>query len=80
MAFTLREIADMVGGEVIGDDQSMITGISSLHEGTKGDLSFFSDHRYRNAVKRTKASALLVSKAIEFFEGSQVVVPNPALA
>ena len=70
----------MVGGEVIGDDQSMITGINSLYEGSKGDISFFADPRYKDAVKRTKASALLVSKAIDFFQGSQVVVPNPALA
>jgi UDP-3-O-[3-hydroxymyristoyl] glucosamine N-acyltransferase len=80
LAFTLKEIADMVGGEVIGDDQSMITGISSLHEGSKGEISFFADHRYKDAVKKTMATALLVSKAIDFFEGSQIVVPNPALA
>jgi UDP-3-O-[3-hydroxymyristoyl] glucosamine N-acyltransferase len=80
LAITLREIADMVGGEVIGDDQGMITGINSLHEGSSGDLSFFTDRRYRDEVKRTKASALLVSKAIDFFQGPQVVVPNPTLA
>jgi len=70
----------MVGGDVIGDDQGMITGINSLNEGSKGDISFFADHRYREVVKRTKASALLVSKTIDFFQGPQVLVPNPALA
>lgn len=67
-------------GKVVGDDQSMITGINSLDEGSKGDISFFADQRYKDVVKRTKASALIVSKAIDFFKGPQVVVPNPALA
>jgi UDP-3-O-[3-hydroxymyristoyl] glucosamine N-acyltransferase len=80
VAFTLKEIGDIVGGEIIGDDQGIITGISSLHECAKGEISFFADPRYKDAVKRTKATALLVSKAIDFFEGSQVVVPNPAMA
>jgi UDP-3-O-[3-hydroxymyristoyl] glucosamine N-acyltransferase len=80
LAFTLKEIADIVGGEVIGDDQSMITGISSLHECSKGEISFFANPRYKDAVKKTKATALMVSKEIDFYEGYQVVVPNPAMA
>lgn len=70
----------MVGGKIVGDDQGIITGINSLHEGSNGDISFFADHRYRDVVKKTKASALLVSKVIDFFQGPQVVVPSPALA
>ena len=80
MALILREIADKVGGEVIGDDRVMITGIASLDEASDGDVSFFADPRYREVVKTTKAAALLVSKTVDFFHGPQVVVANPALA
>ena len=76
----LREIADLVGGKVIGDDQVAITGINSLGEASQGQISFFADRRYRESLEKTKASALLVSAVIDLYKGPQVVVSNPALA
>ena len=80
MAFTLGQIAHKIGGEVIGDDQAMITGIAPLHDATNGDVSFFWDPRYKKDVKTTNAAALIVSKTLDFFQGPQVLVQNPALA
>jgi UDP-3-O-[3-hydroxymyristoyl] glucosamine N-acyltransferase len=76
----LKEIADLVGGEVVGDDQVIITGINSLVEASQGEISFFADSRYKESLKETKASALLVSVVTDLYAGPQVVVPNPALA
>ena len=78
--FTVKEIADSVGGEVIGDGQTVITGINSLEEASHGEISFFSDRRYAEYIKKTKASALLVSKGRGLYRGPQVVVSDPALA
>ena len=80
MSYTLREIAESVGGDVTGDDRVIIMGINSLDEASPGEISFFIDRRYRDDVKRTKASALLVSEVVDTYEGPQVVVSNPALA
>jgi UDP-3-O-[3-hydroxymyristoyl] glucosamine N-acyltransferase len=77
---TLYEIADLVGGKVVGDGGVSIIGIKSLAEASQGDISFFADRRYRDDLEKTKASALLVSTVIDSFKGSQIVVPNPALA
>ena len=79
MELTLREIADSVGGDVIGDDKTVVTGINSLDEASCGEISFFSDPRYRASVKKTDASALIVSKVTDLYQGPQVVVLNPAL-
>ena len=79
MELTLREIADSVGGEVIGDEQTVIKGINSLDEASCGEISFFSDPRYRESVKRTVASALIVSNVTDLYQGPQLVVLNPAL-
>ncbi|KPK22501.1 MAG: hypothetical protein AMK69_19730 [Nitrospira bacterium SG8_3] len=76
----LKDIADLVGGEVIGDDQVLITGIHSLLEASPGEISFFGDPRYKESLKETKASALLVPAFTDLYTGPQVVVPNPALA
>lgn len=80
MEFSLREIAELVGGEVIGDDRLVVTGINSLDLAGRGDLSFFSDRKYKENIKKTKASAILVSKETSLFNGPQVVISNPALA
>lgn len=77
---SLRELADFVGGEVIGDDQVLITGVNSLDKAADGDISFFLDSRLLEQVKETKASAILLSKAVDIFSGPQVVVPDPKLA
>jgi len=77
---TLKEIADLVEGEIIGDDQRIINGINSLAEASQGEISFFADPRYKGSLKETKASALLVSAVTDLYAGPQVVVPNPALA
>ena len=76
----LREIAALVGGEVIGDDQVLITGISSLDQASRGEISFFFDSRYKDLVKNTKASALILSQKIDTYPGPQVVVRDPKLA
>ena len=80
MEQTLREIADSVAGDIIGDDQVIITGINSLDEASHGEISSFFDSRYEAQVKESKASALLVSEQIDLFQGPQVVVPDPKLA
>ena len=80
MKKTLREIADLVGGMVIGDDQAFITGINSLEQACLGEISFLTDNRYKNLVKDTKASALLLPKQNDVFQGQQIIVSNPSLA
>ena len=80
MEFTLKEIADRVGGKILGDDQVVVTGINSLAEACPGQISFFADPRYKEGLRSTKASAIFVSEPNTGFEGSQVIVRNPALA
>ncbi|MFH0845643.1 MAG: UDP-3-O-(3-hydroxymyristoyl)glucosamine N-acyltransferase [Pseudomonadota bacterium] len=80
MPFILKEISELLGGKVAGDDQVLITGINSLKEASPGEISFFSDPRYRETLKSTRASALLVSGMTDLYRGPQVIVPNPALA
>jgi UDP-3-O-[3-hydroxymyristoyl] glucosamine N-acyltransferase len=80
LEFIVKEIAERVGGEVSGNNETRITGINSLELASEGDISFFTGSRYREQAAKTKASALLVSRLLNAFSGSQVVVPNPSLA
>lgn len=61
----------LVGGEVVaGDSATVVSGFASLKEALPGDLSFFYDLRYRDQLKQTQATAVLVPLELdEFPEG-----------
>jgi UDP-3-O-[3-hydroxymyristoyl] glucosamine N-acyltransferase len=80
LEFNLKEIADRVGGKVLGDDRLVITGINSLAEACPGQISFFADPRFKEDLKSTKASAIFIAEPYPGFKGSEVIVRNPALA
>lgn len=80
MEVTLEKIAELVGGEVLGEKGFVITGINSLHDAGPSEISFFADRRYSESLKKTKAGAILISRADRSFKGVQVVVSNPELS
>ncbi|MBW1849979.1 MAG: UDP-3-O-(3-hydroxymyristoyl)glucosamine N-acyltransferase, partial [Deltaproteobacteria bacterium] len=80
MEIPLTEVAQMVGGEIIGDDSIIITGINSLDAALPGEISFFVDRRYTEGLKNTEASAVIVSEKSDLYMGCQIVVPNAGLA
>ncbi|MBU0672760.1 MAG: UDP-3-O-(3-hydroxymyristoyl)glucosamine N-acyltransferase [Candidatus Margulisbacteria bacterium] len=68
----LSELAKAVSGQVVGDGEVEIKGVSPIEEAKGGDLVFVLDKKFLASALRSKASALLVS--------SQVVVSGkPAL-
>jgi len=64
MKYTLRELAELVKGELIGDPEVLITGISGIKEAKKGDITFLANSKYSSLMKATKASAIITSKEI----------------
>lgn len=81
MRKTLKEIAQLVKGEVCGGADIVITGISGIKEARKGDITFIADPRYFSLAERTRASAIIVSKELKETAGKPVVrVENPSLA
>lgn len=59
---TLAEIADFVGGEVVGDGSTEIVDVAAIQEARKGELSFVSNPKYVKYVADTSASAVLLSR------------------
>ena len=80
MKLSLKKIANLVGGNVIGNDSFIIEGINSLDAAAQGEISFFADRKYKESLRKTNASAIIVSEENLLFKGPQVVVSNPALA
>ena len=61
MGATLRELAALVGGRVVGDESTTIERARAITEAGAGDLTFLADERYLKALAMSPASAVLVA-------------------
>ncbi len=80
MRKTLAEIAAIVKGEVVGDQNLVITGLSGIKEARQGDLTFIANPRYISLSKTTKASAILIPRDIRVSGKPVIRTENPSLA
>ncbi|UCD15034.1 MAG: UDP-3-O-(3-hydroxymyristoyl)glucosamine N-acyltransferase [Candidatus Omnitrophota bacterium] len=80
MKLTLGEIAKLVDGELIGDSEIIITGISGIKESKKGDITFLANPKYSLLMKTTAASAVITSKDINDFSKPLIRTNSPSLA
>lgn len=77
---TLAEIADFLGGTVVGAEDVVIRGIRSIEEANEGDLTFVANRKYLKKLKLTRASAVLISPQTPAEGGNYIVVPDPYVA
>ncbi|MFH1756214.1 MAG: LpxD N-terminal domain-containing protein, partial [Candidatus Latescibacterota bacterium] len=57
--YKLKELADMVGGEMHGDGEVDIQGVAGIKEAGIGDLTFLSNPKYEPYLASTHASAII---------------------
>src|SRR5690242_21419723 len=78
MNLTVKQLADLSGGELIGNPTLKITGAASLSEATPGEISFFTNRNYIGLLRKTRASAIFVpSDFAEPINAAQIRVSNP---
>ena len=81
MTFTLEQLAETSGGELVGDPSLQITGAASLAEATPGEVSFFANRKYIGLLRKTRASAVFVpADFAEPIPAAQIRVSNPTKA
>ena len=59
----LRELAERLGCRLEGDGALEIRGVAGLEQAGEGDLSFFANPRYAPALRRTRASAVIIGES-----------------
>lgn len=63
--FTLRELSDLIGGELVGDGEVEITGVAGIEEAGEGDITFVAEQRFGEFLKTTGASAVIRKAEVE---------------
>ena len=70
MKSTVKEIAEVLGGTVVGDSNAEIDTFARIEFGRPGAICFFANPKYEHYVYKSKATAILVNRS--FVPSSEV--------
>ncbi|HEX8949283.1 MAG TPA: UDP-3-O-(3-hydroxymyristoyl)glucosamine N-acyltransferase, partial [Dissulfurispiraceae bacterium] len=76
----LNDISRIIDGEVLGDGETEIAGVSGFSGAKEGDITFLAEDKWLRQVKDSKASAVVVKDFSETLQKPQVKVRNPQYA
>ena len=62
MDFSAKQIAELLDGEIVGNENAIVSDISKIEEGKEGTLSFLSNPKYEKYIYTTNATIVLVNK------------------
>ncbi|MBN2645638.1 MAG: UDP-3-O-(3-hydroxymyristoyl)glucosamine N-acyltransferase [Desulfuromonadaceae bacterium] len=77
---TLAELAQWVGGKVVGDDQIEIVALAPIDKAQPGTITFLANPKYLPALKECRASAVIIDRPLERDDLAYLVCANPYLA
>ncbi|OQA16536.1 MAG: UDP-3-O-(3-hydroxymyristoyl)glucosamine N-acyltransferase [bacterium ADurb.Bin363] len=81
MNFTLKEIADIVGGRIVGDETLRVSGIADIHSATDRDITFSVNRAYFRKALDSLASGILCSEDYGFeAKKTLILVSNPRIS
>ncbi len=80
MTRRLKEIAEFVQGQLVGDGAIEITGIASIESAADGDLTFIEDDKNVTKAARSRASAVIAGMAAPALEKPCILCEQPRLA
>ena len=65
MEFTARQIAQLLNGELEGNDEVRVSKLSKIEEGVPGSVSFLANPLYTQYIYNTQASLVIVNKDLQ---------------
>ncbi len=80
MEIKVRQIAELVGGTVQGDPETVIHGVNGLQEARPGEITFARSPRYFDQLRLSRASAALVPSPVPDAPMVTICVKNPDMA
>jgi UDP-3-O-[3-hydroxymyristoyl] glucosamine N-acyltransferase len=63
-SYALRDLVERFGGEVAGDDSTVVRKVATLENAEAGAITFLASARYIQQLRSTRASAVIVSEAM----------------
>lgn len=76
----LEELARLVGGEIRGSCEELISGITGIREARRGQITFLVNPKYGQYLEMTQASAVIVGREFPEIRRPLLITPKPYLA
>ena len=79
MEFTAKQIAEMIGGRIEGNENASVHTFAKIEEGQEGALSFLSNPKYKHFLYDTQSSIVLVNDDLQLEQpvtATLIRVPN----
>jgi UDP-3-O-[3-hydroxymyristoyl] glucosamine N-acyltransferase len=77
---TLLELASLVNGEAIGDENLRITGVAGIDDAESGDITLAVSHRVVGRAVNSQAAAVIIPVNVPEIAKPAIKVANPRLA
>lgn len=65
MEFTARQLADLLQGQIEGDETVKVSSLSKIEEGVPGSISFLANPLYTSYIYQTQASVVIINQDFE---------------
>jgi UDP-3-O-[3-hydroxymyristoyl] glucosamine N-acyltransferase len=76
----LKDFAEIVKGDIQGDPDIELKGVSGIMDAHEGDITFVSSSKYLRQACESKASCIIVKELIPDIKVSQLITSNPLFA
>lgn len=80
MSATLKQLADVIGAELVGNPDVVINRVFPIEQAQEGDITFVANPKYLSKLQDCQASAVIVAPGIDVSGRNLLVVANPYLA
>jgi len=76
MELTVKELANRLGAELIGDGAGVVRSVGPVGSADQTTLTFLAGDKHLAELKKSRCSAVIINKAIEEFSQPQLVVKD----
>ena len=73
---TLKEIAQLINCQFVGDEKFPIKGINEIHVVEKGDIVFVDHPKYYEKALNSAATTILINKTVACPKGKSLLISN----
>lgn len=72
--FTLAQIAEEIGGKLFGDSGIKIKNVAQINNATADQITFLANPKYKEALEKTKASAVIIDQKIDIIPSIPYII------
>ena len=74
--YSLKEIAEIIGSEYVGDADFPVSGMNEIHVVEQGDIVFVDHPKYYDKALQSAATVVLINKSVDCPDGKALLISD----